>query len=86
MQDPADSETAKTPAPLELDVRPLFADGRPPLPAIMDAVGRLAPGQDFCLIAPFEPAPLYQLLGQQGFTHRAEETGDGGWRITFRRE
>ena len=71
--------------PLTLDVRPICAARRQPLPHILDAVGRLAPGQDFRLIAPFEPAPLYQLLGQQGFTHEVEEGGDGAWIITFRR-
>ncbi len=70
--------------PLELDVRPICSAKRPPLPAILDAVGRLEPGQDFLLIAPFEPAPLYQLLGQQGFTHAARELPDGAWEITFR--
>jgi uncharacterized protein (DUF2249 family) len=74
-----------TPAPLELDIRPLCAARQAPLPAILDAVGRLAPGQNFRLIAPFEPAPLYQLLGQQGFTATSRETGDGAWEITFSR-
>lgn len=74
-----------TPAPLELDIRPLCAARQAPLPAILDAVGRLAHGQDFRLIAPFEPAPLYQLLGQQGFTATSRETGDGAWEITFSR-
>jgi uncharacterized protein (DUF2249 family) len=73
-----------SPRPLELDVRPVCAAKQPPLPAILDAVGRLEPGQDFRLIAPFEPAPLYQLLGQQGFTHSARELPDGAWEITFR--
>lgn len=57
-----------------------------PLPHILDAVGRLAPGQALRLIAPFEPVPLYQFLGQQGFAHEAAETGDGAWVITFRRD
>jgi uncharacterized protein (DUF2249 family) len=73
-----------SPQPLELDVRPICTARHPPLPAILDAVSRLAPGQDFRLIAPFEPAPLYQLLGQQGFTHLARELPDGAWEITFR--
>jgi uncharacterized protein (DUF2249 family) len=72
-------------APLELDVRPLFAAHRPPLPAILDAVTRLVPGQDLRLLAPFEPAPLYQLLGGQGFVHEARVRPDGSWEITFRR-
>ncbi|MFH1499815.1 MAG: DUF2249 domain-containing protein [Verrucomicrobiota bacterium] len=74
------------PAALELDIRPLCAAQRPPLPAILDAVGKLAPGQPFRLIAPFEPAPLYQLLGQQGFTHEAHTRDDGTWEIVFSRD
>lgn len=82
-----DARRTMTPpsAPLELDIRPLCAARGAPLPVILDAVGRLAPGQDFRLIAPFEPAPLYQLLGRQGFTASARETGDGAWEITFSR-
>ncbi len=75
-----------TPSPLELDIRPVCAARQAPLPFILEAVGRLAPGQDFRLIAPFEPAPLYQLLGRQGFTASAREVGDGSWEITFHRE
>jgi uncharacterized protein (DUF2249 family) len=71
--------------PLELDLRPLFAARQAPLPAILDAVGRLAPDQDLCLIAPFEPAPLYQLLAQQGFTHETRARADGAWAIIFHR-
>lgn len=78
--------SSPTPPPLELDVRPACAARQAPLPLILDAVGRLAPGQAFRLIAPFEPAPLYQLLGQQGFSHEVAETGDGAWAITFRRD
>lgn len=83
---PNTPSNSDNPRPLVLDIRPLAAAGRAPLPHILDAVAGLAPGQAFCLIAPFEPVPLYQLLGQQGFSHETEETGDGGWRITFRRD
>ncbi len=75
----------ETPAPLELDIRPLCDAHRPPLPAILDAVDTLAPGQPLRLIAPFEPAPLYQLLGQQGFTHLKRVRDDGVWEIVFSR-
>lgn len=71
--------------PLVLDVRPLCASQRPPLPAILEAVARLAPGQPLQLIAPFEPVPLYELLGQQGFEHVTLSRDDGAWEITFRR-
>jgi uncharacterized protein (DUF2249 family) len=75
-----------TPSPLRLDVRPLCETRQPPLPAILEAISRLAPGQAFQLIAPFEPTPLYQLLGQQGFTATTRETGDGAWEIIFSRQ
>jgi uncharacterized protein (DUF2249 family) len=71
------------PPPLELDVRPLFAAGRPPLSAILNAVNRLQPGQALRLIAPMQPVPLYQLLAERGFTPNAREREDGAWEILF---
>lgn len=68
---------------LELDVRPLFAAGRPPLAAILNAVSQLAPGQSLRLLAPFEPAPLYALLAERGFTAEAQQQADGTWAILF---
>jgi uncharacterized protein (DUF2249 family) len=73
------------PAPLVLDICPLCSTQRPPLPAILDAVARLAPGQPLRLIAPFEPVPLFQLLAKQGFGHASRTLDDGAWEITFRR-
>lgn len=72
------------PAPLVLDVRPLFANRQPPLGAILSAVERLLPGQEFHLIAPIQPVPLYQLLAQRGLTHHESQADDGSWRIVFR--
>ena len=71
------------PSPFELDVRPLFAAGRPPLVPILEAVNRLEPGQALRLIAPIQPVPLFDLLGQRGFTHEARERDDGAWEILF---
>ncbi|MBL9210568.1 MAG: DUF2249 domain-containing protein [Opitutaceae bacterium] len=71
-------------APLELDVRPLFAAGRPPLAAILSALNRLDPGQSLRLLAPFEPAPLYALLAERGFTAESQQLPDGTWAIVFR--
>jgi uncharacterized protein (DUF2249 family) len=73
----------KKPPPLELDVRPMLERKRPPLPAILDAVTRLADGQSLKLIAPFEPAPLYSMLAERGFTHRATQIKPGVWEIVF---
>lgn len=77
--------SSDTPAPLELDIRPLCAAQRPPLPSILETIAKLAPGQAFRLIAPFEPLPLYQLLGKQGFAHETRARDDGAWEILFTR-
>jgi uncharacterized protein (DUF2249 family) len=69
--------------PLELDIRPLCAASRPPLGAILEAVNRLESGQSLRLIAPFKPEPLFQLLGQRGFSHHATERPDGAWEVIF---
>lgn len=69
---------------LELDVRPLFAARRPPMPEILAAVDKLAPGQALRLTAPIEPTPLYAFLGKRGFTHEASRAEDGSWVIVFR--
>ena len=70
---------------LDLDVRSLFGDHRPPLPAILDAVHSLAPGQAFRLTTPIEPVPLYRLLAGMGFSHQAARAPDGAWVVVFRR-
>lgn len=69
---------------LDLDVRPLFAAGQPPLAPILNAVNRLAPGQALRLIAPIEPLPLYDLLRQRGLTPEPRHRDDGAWEILFR--
>jgi len=64
-------------------VRPLFAARKPPLPIILAAVNRLQPGQALRLIAPIEPRPLYDLLGQRGYTATPRAREDGAWEILF---
>jgi len=71
--------------PLVLDTRPIFARGETPCSAIDEAVATLIPGQAFVLLAPFEPAPLYNKLGVQGFSHATTRQEDGTWRIEFRK-
>ncbi len=51
----------------------------------MRTVAGLEPDEDFLLIAPFEPTPLFQVLGQRGFSHESKATADGGWEILFTR-
>ncbi len=72
------------PPPFELDVRPLLAASRQPMPAILNAVNRLEPGQPLRLIAPMEPRPLYELLAQRGYTPEPVQRPDGAWEVLFR--
>lgn len=69
-----------------LDVRPMMAEGGEPFDAIMAAVAGLEKGEDFELLAPLDPIPLYQVLGPRGFVHETESLGKGDYRIVFRRE
>lgn len=70
---------------LTLDVRDDIRRGREPFSKIMQAVARLEEGQDLLLIAPFEPAPLYGVLGNQGFQHQSRELESGDWEVRFYR-
>ena len=69
--------------PLTLDVREELRGGGEPLPRILNAVGALAPGQALRLLVPFEPLPLYGVLGRKGFDHRAVRQGEGDWEVLF---
>lgn len=53
-----------------LDVRPILAAGDEPFGLIMRTVRDLPDGATFALTAPFEPAPLYDVLAPQGWAHR----------------
>ncbi len=82
--------SAKAPAvpvafnePLVLDTRPIFARGETPCAAIDASVAKLQPKQDFIMLVPFEPIPLYSKLGNLGYSHQAKQLEDGTWRIEF---
>lgn len=51
----------------ELDVRSIIEEGKDPLNLIIEKVKSLQQGQILKLVNSFEPAPLIQLLGKQGF-------------------
>ncbi len=68
-----------------LDVREDIRSGREPFGRIMQAVSQLGEDQDLLIIAPFEPAPLYAVLAQRGFTHSAKARPDGDWEVLFTR-
>jgi len=69
-----------------LDVRADIRAGRQPCSAIMEAVAGLKDGESLRLLAPFEPQPLYQVLGQQGLAHSSRSIGDGDWEVLFFRD
>lgn len=52
----------------------------------MNAAAGLRAGESLRLLAPFEPKPLFGVLGQQGFAHRARPIGDGDWEVVFFRD
>jgi len=68
-----------------LDVREDLARGREPFGKIMRTVAGLKTTEDLLLIAPFEPAPLYKVLRQQGFVHHPKPTASGDWEVLFTR-
>ena len=71
---------------IEIDVRDLLAEGRSPLPLILNTVGSLKPDQHLRLVTAWEPAPLYEMLGRLGFSHNAVQQSEDLWTIEFRKE
>jgi uncharacterized protein (DUF2249 family) len=70
---------------VRLDVREDIRNGREPFGKIMQEVARLQDREQLLLIAPFEPAPLYAVLAQQGFSHQSKPTATGDWEVLFTR-
>ena len=68
-----------------LDVRDDLRQGREPLGRILEAVAALGADQVLVLRAPFEPLPLYRVLGKRGFAHWAEQHGPKDWSVWFYR-
>lgn len=71
--------------PLLLDLRPMLRQGGEPFAEIMRAFANLAPGQDLRLRTPFEPVPLYAVLGKKGLVHSARRIADDDWDVLFTR-
>jgi uncharacterized protein (DUF2249 family) len=69
-----------------LDVREDIRRGDEPLARIMAVVTSLGDGHVLVLRAPFEPIPLYRVLGNRGFRHWTERHGDDDWTVSFYRE
>jgi uncharacterized protein (DUF2249 family) len=68
-----------------VDVRDDIRRGVEPFARIMTAVKALAVDEMLVLRAPFEPIPLYHVLGKRGFEHWTECRGAEDWWVTFYR-
>lgn len=55
-----------------------------PLELTLAALDDLHPGDEIVLLLYREPHPLYQILRQNGYTHRAELHDDGTFSIHIR--
>lgn len=68
---------------LDLDVRPILAEGKDPFHMIMKMAGELATGQALRIINDFDPIPLVQLLGKRGFQTWGEVPEGGVFHTYF---
>lgn len=71
---------------VHLDVRENLRRGEEPFARIMAAVGALADDGVLVVRAPFEPIPLYAVLGKRGFRHWTERHAADDWSVAFHRE
>lgn len=68
-----------------LDVRPDLEQGGEPFVRIMEAATDVKSGGTLVIIAPFEPVPLYDVLGARGFLHETEKVAADEWIVQFTR-
>lgn len=66
-----------------LDVRPELESGGEPFVHIMEAASAIKPGGTLVIIAPFEPIPLYEVLGARGFSHETAKIAADEWVVRF---
>lgn len=76
-------DTWRARATRTLDVRPDLERGDEPFVRIMEAAAATRPGEVLEIIAPFEPVPLYGVLGERGFAHETRQGGAGEWIVQF---
>ncbi len=69
-----------------LDVRDDIRRGEEPLGRILAAVRTLPDDHVLVVRAPFEPVPLYHVLGKRGFRHFTERHAGDDWTVLFYRE
>ncbi|MGH7398303.1 MAG: DUF2249 domain-containing protein [Candidatus Rokuibacteriota bacterium] len=71
---------------VHLDVRHDIGEGREPFARIMAAVKALGDDQVLVLRVPFEPIPLYDVLGRRGLAHWTERRAQDDWSAWFYRD
>lgn len=79
------THTWKAEAHTVLDVRPELERGGEPFVRIMEAAATIQSGQSLVIIAPFEPIPLYNVLGARGFSHETAMVLADEWVVRFAR-
>jgi uncharacterized protein (DUF2249 family) len=90
---PAPTVAAAGPRPAELDrlrlvevdVRDDLRRGEEPFARIMAAVKAVGPAEALVIRAPFEPVPLYDVLGRRGLAHWTEQRAPDDWCVWFYR-
>ena len=69
-----------------LDVREDLRAGQQPCTRIMETARPLSLGQSLRLVTPFQPSPLFSVLGDLGFTHECRQVTADHWETLFTRE
>ena len=75
----------KAQANVLFDVRPKLEQGGEPFVRIIAAAAAIKSGETLVIIAPFEPAPLYEVLEARAFAHAMENLADDEWVVQFTR-
>ena len=70
---------------VHVDVREDIRRGEEPFARIMAAVKDLGGDAALVLHTPFEPVPLYDVLGKRGLAHWTERRGTDDWTVWFYR-
>ncbi len=68
-----------------LDVRSIIRSGGEPFNMVMQTAARVKQGEAMVLDAPFEPAPLYDVLRRKGFEYQTEVLDANHYRVWFYR-
>src|SRR5262245_10241176 len=71
---------------VDLDVRDDIGQGIEPFARIMAAAKALRDGEALALRTPFEPVPLYNVLGRRGLAHWTERRAPDDWSVWFYRD